>query len=160
MAKVSASTMGSGGRIEMRSTKGMWDIMKGMKGNRKIDLAATAGGVLGGSYWFDIDAPRRERKWKRRFPGAVKTATRTYMNIHKVDNATALPVFKPNWGSGVITYKSETGLNIRFIEPKGENEKFRATQAGIPVLPGFDVNAFVNQINNGDFDNPPTNDAI
>jgi hypothetical protein len=155
VAKVSASTMGSGGRIEMRSTKDMWDIMKSMKGNRKIDLAASAAGVLGGSYWFDIDAPRPERKWKRRFTGAVKTATKTYMSIHKVDNSVALPIFKPNWGSGVITYRNETGLNIRFIEPKGENGEFRATLASIPVLPGFDLNNFVNQINNGDFDNPP-----
>ena len=130
--------------------------MKGQKGNRKIDLAATAGGVLAGSYWFDIDAPRPERKWKRRFTGAVKTATRTYMNIHKVENSIALPIFKPNWGSGVIAFKSDTGLNIRFIEPKGENGEFRATLPSIPVLPGFDLTNFVNQINNGDYDNPPS----
>ena len=49
-------------------------------------------------------------------------------------------------------------MNIRFIEPKGENGEFRVTLAAIPVLPGFDVNAFVNQINNGDFDNPRAND--
>jgi hypothetical protein len=134
VAKVSVSTMGSGGRIEMRSTKDMWDIMKGQKGNRKIDLVATAGGVLGGSYWFDIDAPRPERKWKRRFTGAVKTATRTYMNIHKVENSVALPIFKPNWGPGVITYRNETGMNLRFIEPKGENGEFWATQPSAKTI--------------------------
>ena len=132
----------------------MWDIMKGQKGNREIDLVATAGGVLGGSYWFDIDAPRPERRSKRRFTGVVKNATKTYMDIHKVENATALPIFTPSWGSGVFTYKNETGLNIRFIEPKGENGEFSATLASIPVPPGFDLNAFANQINNGDFDNP------
>ena len=155
VSRVTASSMSSGGRIEMRHTKDMWDIMKGQKGNRKIDLVATAGGVLGGSYWFDIDAPRPERRWKRRFTGVVKTATKAYMDIYKVDNSTALPIFKPNWGSGVVTFKNETGLNIRFIEPKGENGEFRATLATIPPLPGIVLRAYVNQINNGDYDNPP-----
>ena len=60
----------------------------------------------------------------------------------------------------MTTDRSETGLNVRFIEPKGENGEFRATLTSIPVLPGFDLNAFVNQTNNGDFDNPPINDTL
>ena len=69
MSKVTAPSMGSGGRIEMCNTKDMWDIMKSQKGNRKVDIAATPGGAMGGSYWF-------ERNWKRRFTGVAKNATK------------------------------------------------------------------------------------
>ena len=85
----------------------------------------------------------------------MENTTKQYMDIHGVENSVTMPIFKPSWNTGVVAYKDTSGLNVRFIQPKGEAGEFQATLANIPALTGFDLNAFANRINNGDFDNPP-----
>ena len=66
----------------------------------------------------------------------MKNITKTYVEVHKVENAVAMPKFKPNWSTDVVTYKDTLGLNIRVTEPKGESGELRATLPIIPVFPG------------------------
>ena len=128
------------------------------KGNHRIELGeqdiAGEAGARVGSYWFDIDNPRVEREFKRKIAAALRSLRAALMESTKCDEASARKKFDADYNKGTLFFREGmTNRAPRFIEYKADVTSSRwgftaqCPTALEPLMPGFDLNALVSDMN-------------
>jgi hypothetical protein len=139
----------SGGRVEFVHRDAMWQKMIRYKGGHRIDIEGDPlQGVIGGQVWFDIDAPRGERDWKKTFGKVVRAVREKYEAHNNADGAAAKKAINGNYKTGVIMWKEPvSGRNMRIIT---HNINFIAPMPNVPCLGDLDLTELVRKANEGE----------
>jgi hypothetical protein len=127
----------------------MWQKMIRYKGGHRITIEANAAAsVQRCEVWFDIDAPRGERDWKKTFGKVVRALRETYEAHNRADGAAAKKAINGNYNTGVVMWKEPiSGRNMRIIT---HSTNFSAPMPTVPCLGDYDLNELVRKANEGE----------